>query len=86
MAGRIPDVVEVYRHKCLKWVYMTANYYKDIPLMANVYLQDDAGVIHENMQMTPVELYYKVKEEHWIFVEKLSHQWFDPCALRMEEK
>lgn len=86
MSGKIPDTVDVYRSKMFNWVYLTANYYKDIPNLVNVYIQDNEGVIHDNEQMSIIDLEKKIRDEHWTFVEKLKHQWFNPIEGGMTEK
>ena len=86
MSGKIPDEVDIYKSKIFDWVFMTANYYKDIPDLVNVYIQDNQGVIHDYKAMSCIELEKRVCDEHWIFVKKINNQWFVPCVLKMEEK
>lgn len=78
MSGRTPDTVDVYRSKLFDFIYLTANYYKDIPDRMNVYIQDDKGVIHDDEIMTVLELEKRIRDENWIFVKKLTHEWFNP--------
>jgi hypothetical protein len=77
MSGKTPDTVDVYKSKIFDWIYLTANYYKDIPDRMNVYIQDNEGVIHDDMILSVLELEQKIRDEHWIFFKKLTHQWFD---------